>query len=119
MILKFVCGHLQFMGILDPSNGAPQDTMRFLLIHNCFIYISLGIFTIPTFCYCILLANTFPEFVNSVFFTLCGTLGISFQSVLLYGKSHIKQLVTDIGEIFNHRRMCLSFLVINKSMCIL
>lgn len=118
MVLEFVRKHLEFMGILFPPGL--QHAMRFLYIHNGFVFISLAIFTIPTFCYCIFETNTFSQLVNSFFFTLCGTLGISFQTVLLYGKSSVNQLIIDISEIF-HRRCTLSlfnhkFVFINENL---
>lgn len=104
MILNFVGKHLKFMGILYPSNDAVHYAKIFHYIQCGFVYISLGIFTIPTFCYCVFEADSFYELVNSFFFSWCGTLGISFQSVLLYGKSKVNQLFVDITEKFNQRR---------------
>lgn len=109
MIIKFVSRHLQFMGILYPSSDVLQYAKISVYIKIGLVYISLAIFTIPTLCYCIFEADSFYELVNSFFFTWCGTLGISFQSVLLYGKSQVNQLVDEITEIFKQRRK-LSFL---------
>lgn len=104
MVLKFVSNHLYFLGIVHWSNDANQRIVKFLHTHSSFVFISLAIFTVPTFCYCCLEANKFSEYVNSFFFTMCGMLGISLQSVMLYGKSQINQLIVDIAKIFNQRR---------------
>lgn len=104
MVLNFVNNHLYLLGIVNWSNDATQRIVKILHNHSCFVFVSLGIFTVPTFCYCCLEANKFSEYVNSAFFTMCGMLGISFQSVLLYGKSQVNQLIVEITEIFNRRR---------------
>lgn len=104
MVLQFVGKHLNFIGVLDRSSRATQRTVNLLHAKSCLVFISLAIFTVPTFFYCSLEADKFSDFVNSFFFTLCGTLGVSFQSVLLYGKSHVNKLIVDITEIFNQRR---------------
>lgn len=109
MILKFVKIHLKFLGLLNP-----QDYFR-----NCLVFISLSIFTVPTFCFFLYEAVTFADYVNSFFFTSCGLLGISFNAVLLWEKVNVNQLIIDLDNIFQKRRTFLLYifykiLIMNK-----
>lgn len=49
-------------------------------------------------------AATFPEYVNSFFFMLCGLLGISFNAALLWQKTKVIQLIGELEDIFDKRR---------------
>ncbi|XP_055309036.1 uncharacterized protein LOC129572943 [Sitodiplosis mosellana] len=68
------------------------------------LFVSLGIFTIPTFCFFLFEAVTFADYVNSFFFTSCGLLGISFNATLLWEKSNVNQLIVDLEDTFKQRR---------------
>lgn len=110
MILEFVKNHLYFLGLLHlPTNGTDQVLSTH--IRSCLVFISLGIFIVPTFCYFLFEAATFAEYVNSFFFTMCGLLGASFNAVLLWEKSNITQLIAKLEEIFNKRRNFLAKLL--------
>lgn len=97
MVLKFVKSHLQFLGLLYPK--ANTTCMR-----NCLVFLSLAIFTIPTFGFFLLEAVSFAEYVNSFFFTSCGLLGISFNAVLLWEKSNLNELILELDGTFKKRR---------------
>lgn len=103
MILKFVKIHLTFLGLLNPEQPVAKSLIL-NYIRNCLVFISLSIFTIPTFCFFLYEAVTFADYVNSFFFTSCGLLGISFNAVLLWEKDNVNQLIADLDNIFEKRR---------------
>lgn len=103
MILEFVRNHLRLLGLLHLPNDEDKR-VKFAYIWNYLVFISLGIFTIPTFCYFLFEATTFSDYVNSFFFTTCGILGFSFKANLLHEKSKLNQLIIRFDEICNERR---------------
>lgn len=103
MILKFVRNHLRLLGLFHLPNDDNKH-VKFAYIRNYLVFVSLGFFTIPTFCYFLFEATTFSEYVNSFFFTLCGLLGISFKANLLLAKPGINQLIIKFDEICSTRR---------------
>lgn len=108
MILEFVRNHLRLLGLLHLPNDEDKR-VKFAYIWNYLVFISLGIFTIPTFCYFLFEATTFSDYVNSFFFTTCGILGFSFKANLLHEKSKLNQLIIRFDEICNERRNYLNF----------
>lgn len=106
MILKFVKQHLKLLGILYPQDNPSSRNVVLSYLRNCFVFISLGFFTIPTFGSFLFEAITFADYVNSFFFTLCGVLGISFNALLIWKKTNVNQLIADLEAIIILRRNC-------------
>lgn len=102
MFLKFVKKHLRLLGLLNYDEEDEFGSFAYIFIG--FVFISLGIFTIPTFCYFLLEATTFSDYVNSFFFTICGILGFSFQINLLLEKSKLNHLIIKLEEMAGERR---------------
>lgn len=100
MILIFVKDHLRFLGLNVSKNLKDKSA----LLWSCLMFVSLGIFTIPTFCFFLFEASTFPDYVNSFFFTICGLLGFSFKINLLLEKTNLNQLIIKLEETFKKRR---------------
>lgn len=104
MILEFVRNHLILLGILEPHNGYDHNgNSWFIYFRNGFVFISLAVFTIPTFCYFLFEAATFNDSVNSFFFTSCGILGMSFYAVLLRESDQIHYIIVKLEETFELR----------------
>lgn len=103
MILEFVKSHLEFLGLLHRQTSNSKNALSTYL-RNSLVFISLGIFTVPTFCFFLFEAVTFADYVNSFFFTSCGLLGISFNATLLWEKKNVEQLIVDLEQTFKERR---------------
>lgn len=103
MIFAFVKFHLKFLGLLDqPKSNLRHEILVY--VRNCLVFISLGFFTVPTFCFLLIEAVTFADYVNSFFFTSCGLLGVAFNAILLWEKTNISQLIADLEDTFTKRR---------------
>lgn len=102
MILIFVKRHLRFLGLNDSKNNADKSKSAFLW--SCLTFVSLGIFTIPTFCFFLFEASTFSDYVNSFFFTICGLLGFSFKISLLLEQTNLNRLIIKLEQTFVQRR---------------
>lgn len=108
MILEFVKPHLEFLGLLHQRTSTSKCAFRSYL-RSSLVFVALGIFTVPTFCFLLFEAVTFADYVNSFFFTTCGLLGISFNAVFLWEKSNVNRLIGDLEDTFKQRRnFCLS-----------
>lgn len=99
MILRFVKIHLKLLGILQSHDKRWSTSV----LRIGLVFASLGIFTIPTFCFFLCEAVTFDDYVNSFFFTSCGILGISFYTLLLWEKTNINHLIANLEETIQKR----------------